>query len=60
VSYMIKTKIMKHHGIPVIISKFFWDMSSNIIVHFSEILMKYIQLYAMYNYIILTDRNKET
>ena len=59
-SNMIKSKIMKHHGIPVIISQFFWNVSSNIIVHFSEILMKYIQLYATYDYIILTDRNKKT
>lgn len=35
---MIKTKIVKHHSIPVIIIQFFRDMSGDIVVNFSKVL----------------------
>ena len=44
VSNVIKSKIVKYHGVPIIILQFFRDMSGNIIVHFCEILIKCIQL----------------
>jgi hypothetical protein len=38
VTNMIKSEIMKDHGVPIVIFQFFWNMSRNIIVNFSEIL----------------------
>jgi hypothetical protein len=38
-AYMVKAKVMKEYGIPIVITQFLWHMSSHIIVDLCKILI---------------------
>lgn len=57
--YVIKSKVVQYHGIPIIAFQFLREVPGNVIVNFREVLMRYIQWYAIGHCLDQTDRHKE-